>query len=110
MKLKDQTTGITGASSGGGEGMATAFHRDGAHLSLSARRQTELERVKALCTTGPGRVQVLPFDRVDASQREAAARTVLADARGWISSSTTPVSASVRQRKTPCRLSTGVQY
>ena len=78
MKLKDKTIWLTGASSGVGEGMATVFHREGAHLILSARRQTALERVKALCTAGPGRVQVLPFDMVNAVQREAAAKTVLA--------------------------------
>jgi len=79
LKLQDKTIWITGASSGVGEGMATVFHREGAHLILSARRQAELERVKALCTAGPGRVHVLPFDMVDAHQRESAARSVLAD-------------------------------
>lgn len=79
MKLQDKTIWITGASSGVGEGMATVFHREGAHLILSARRQAELERVKALCTAGPGRVHVLPFDMVDAHQRESAAQSVLAD-------------------------------
>ena len=79
MKLKDKTIWITGASSGVGEGMATVFHREGAHLILSARREAELQRVKATCTGGPGRVHIVPFDMTDADQREAAARRVLAD-------------------------------
>ncbi len=78
MKLKDKTIWITGASSGVGEGMARVFHREGAHLILSARRAAELERVKASCTGGPGSVHVVPFDMTDGGQREAAAHSVLA--------------------------------
>ncbi len=77
MKLKNKTIWITGASSGVGEGMATVFHREGADLIISARRRAELERVKAACTTGPGRVHVVPLDITDADQREDAAREVL---------------------------------
>jgi short-subunit dehydrogenase len=77
MKLKNKTIWITGASSGVGEGMATVFHREGANLILSARRQAELERVRAACTSGPGQVHVLPLDITDAGQREDAAREVL---------------------------------
>jgi len=57
--------------------MATVFHREGADLILSARRRAELERVKATCTSGPGRVHVVPMDITDADQREAAAGEVL---------------------------------
>ena len=63
-KLQGQTIWITGASSGVGEGMATVFHRAGAELILSARREAELERVRADCTGGPGQVHILPFDIV----------------------------------------------
>lgn len=77
MKLKNKTIWITGASSGVGEGLATVKHREGADLIISARRQAKLERVKAACTTGPGRVRVLPLDITDAGQREDAAREVL---------------------------------
>ncbi|MEZ5566435.1 MAG: SDR family NAD(P)-dependent oxidoreductase [Gammaproteobacteria bacterium] len=77
MKLKNKTIWITGASSGVGEGMARVFHREGADLILSARRVSELERVKALCTDGPGKVEVLPFDICDPQARETAARNVL---------------------------------
>jgi len=76
-KLSGKTIWITGASSGVGEGMAKVFHREGANLILSARRIAELERVRAACTQGPGSVRLVPFDIVDASQREKAAQEVL---------------------------------
>ncbi len=77
MKLKGQTAWITGASSGVGEGLATVFHREGANVILSARREAELERVASKCSDGPGSVHVLPFDIVDAEARAAAADEVL---------------------------------
>jgi len=77
MKLENKTIWITGASSGVGEGMATVFHREGADLIISARREAELERVKATCADGPGNVHIVPFDIADAGQREEAAREVL---------------------------------
>jgi short-subunit dehydrogenase len=77
MRLANKTIWITGASSGVGEGMAKVFHREGANLILSARRQTELERVHATCTQGPGKVHVVAFDITDAAARERAAREVL---------------------------------
>ncbi len=77
MKLENKTIWITGASSGVGEGMATVFHREGADIIISARREVELERVKAACTEGPGDVHIVPFDIVDAGQREEAASEVL---------------------------------
>ena len=76
-QLDSQTIWITGASSGVGEGMATVFHREGADLILSGRRQDELERVKASCTDGSGSITVVPFDITDAAAREAAAQSVL---------------------------------
>ncbi len=79
MKFADKTVWITGASSGVGEGLATVFHREGANIIISARRADELGRVKAACTAGPGTVDVLPFDLVDAQQRDAAAERVLAE-------------------------------
>ena len=79
MRLAGQTIWITGASSGVGEGMATVFHREGADLILSGRREAELERVQADCTGGPGCVTVVPFDVTDQAEREAAVASVLAD-------------------------------
>lgn len=76
-KLQGQTIWITGASSGVGEGMATVFHREGAELILSARREAELERVKGDCTSGSGAVHILPFDVTEEGAREKAAAWVL---------------------------------
>jgi short-subunit dehydrogenase len=77
MRLRDQTIWITGASSGVGEGMAKVFHREGANLVLSARRQRELERVKGECRGGTGTIDIVPFDVTDPAAREAAAGMVL---------------------------------
>ena len=76
MRFNDQIVWITGASSGIGEGLAQVFHKEGAEIILSARREAELERVKAQCNDGPGAVHVLPFDVIDTAGREAAARRV----------------------------------
>jgi len=76
-KLDRQIIWITGASSGVGEGMASVFHREGANLILSGRRQEELERVKAQCVDGPGSIAIVPFDITNAEARQAAARFVL---------------------------------
>lgn len=76
MRFKDQVVWITGASSGIGEGLAYAFHREGAHLVLSARRAGELDRVKTACE-GPGEILPLPFDVVDDAARAAAVKQVL---------------------------------
>lgn len=76
MRFKHQVVWITGASSGIGEGLAQVFHKEGAEIVLSARREAELERVKALCRAGPGAVHVVPFDVIDAVAREAASRRV----------------------------------
>jgi len=76
-QLELKTIWITGASSGVGEGMAKVFHREGANLILSGRRQDELQRVQACCTGGTGSVTVVPFDITHAAARQAAARSVL---------------------------------
>ena len=76
MRFKDQIVWITGASSGIGEGLAQVFHKEGAEIILSARREAELEGVKAKCNDGPGAVHVLPFDVIDAFAREVASRRV----------------------------------
>lgn len=77
MKFRGKTVWITGASSGVGEGLASVFHREGANLIISARREAELDRVRTECNAGPGSVHVAPFDIADAAQRDAAARDVL---------------------------------
>jgi dehydrogenase/reductase SDR family protein 7B len=77
QELQSKTIWITGASSGVGEGMATVFHRAGADIIISGRREAELERVKASCDNGAGSITVVPFDITRAAEREAAAGSVL---------------------------------
>lgn len=62
--LKDQVVWITGASSGIGEALAVQAAAEGAKVILSARREAELQRVKAACASG-SRVAVLPLDLTD---------------------------------------------
>lgn len=55
---------ITGASSGIGEELAYQYAQKGAKLILSARREKELKRVQAACTSAEN-VKVLPLDLTD---------------------------------------------
>lgn len=50
--LKDKVVWITGASSGIGEHLAYTLSKAGCKLTLSARREKDLERVKAKCLNG----------------------------------------------------------
>ena len=63
-QLKDQVVWITGASSGIGEALAVQASAEGAKVILSARRDTELQRVKSLCSQ-PANVAVLTVDLLD---------------------------------------------
>lgn len=59
---------ITGASSGIGEALCREFARGGARLVLSARNESELERVRDDCVAAGSRAEdllVLPLDVVD---------------------------------------------
>ncbi|XP_071833166.1 dehydrogenase/reductase SDR family member 7-like [Apostichopus japonicus] len=47
--LKDKVVWITGGSGGLGEGLAVVLAKKGAKLILTARRESELERVKTRC-------------------------------------------------------------
>ena len=62
MDFAGKTVWITGASSGIGEGLATAFGRAGAKLVLSGRRLDALNDVAGRCQT---EVLTLPFDTTD---------------------------------------------
>ena len=67
MDFKNKIVWITGASSGIGEALAYEYASKGANLVLSARRESELQRVAQVCESHGGSVLVLPFDMVDLS-------------------------------------------
>jgi len=72
-QLSNKVVWITGASGGIGEGLAQRAAARGAKLVLSARRGSELERVRQACPD-PQDVAVLPLDLENLSDPEAAAR------------------------------------
>ena len=76
MNFKDKKVWITGASSGIGEALAYAFAKEGAQLVLSARNETELERVRANCQ-GATSVEVLNLDIGDHDSVFKKAETLL---------------------------------
>src|SRR5262245_20898763 len=67
MDFHSRRVWITGASSGIGEALALAFHRAGAKLALSARREDELKRVQAACGGEPD-THILPMDVTNAEE------------------------------------------
>ena len=60
--FQNKTIWITGASSGIGEALAYKFSEAGARLILSARRGSELERVKKNCKNAENNIYILPLD------------------------------------------------
>ena len=62
INLKNKTVWITGASSGIGEALAHQFAKEGAKLVLSARRESELQRVAKATGLSEKEVLVLPMD------------------------------------------------
>ena len=78
--MSDRTIWITGASSGIGEALAARFAQEGARLVLSARRESELERVAERCRSaglGADQVLVLPLDVTDWEALPGAVQTAL---------------------------------
>ena len=61
MDFKSKTIWITGASSGIGEALVYELSKLGSKIIISARRNEELERVKANCAQ-PGNIVVKPLD------------------------------------------------
>jgi dehydrogenase/reductase SDR family member 7B len=76
MTFQDRIVWITGASSGIGEALAYAFHRAGARLILSARREDELKRVQAACGGEPN-TRVLSLDVSRGDELAGKARAAL---------------------------------
>ena len=74
--LADKVVWITGASSGIGEALAREYARRGAQLVLSARREEELERVRAGLVNSEAHL-VLPLDLANSDAMEAAVEQVL---------------------------------
>lgn len=78
--MSDRTIWITGASAGIGEALAVRFAQEGARLVLSARRESELERVAERCRgkgLGADQVLVLSLDVTDWEALPDAVQTVL---------------------------------
>ncbi|WP_439101058.1 SDR family oxidoreductase [Congregibacter sp.] len=79
IQFNDKVVWITGASSGIGEALALRMAARGSHLVLSARNESELQRVATLCRdAGAGDVIVLPLDVSKHDTMEPAAQQVLA--------------------------------
>lgn len=76
MPYHEKTVWVTGASSGIGEALASAFSRAGARLILSARNLDRLKEVAGRCVD-PERHLVLPLDLSDTSNHAKQVRAVL---------------------------------
>jgi short-subunit dehydrogenase len=75
-EFKDQVVWITGASSGIGEALVKALANSGAKLILSARRLTELERVKNSCSKNDN-IRILTFDLKATKEFESIVREAI---------------------------------
>ena len=71
-ELRDRVVWITGASGGIGEALALRAAARGAKLVLTARREAELQRVRATCPR-PSGVAILPADLAALDDAEALA-------------------------------------
>ncbi|WOJ93655.1 SDR family oxidoreductase [Congregibacter variabilis] len=79
VQFDDKVVWITGASSGIGEALAVRMSARGSVLVLSARNESELQRVATLCReAGASDVLVLPLDVSKHATMEPAAQQVLA--------------------------------
>ena len=75
-KVAGKVAWITGASSGIGEALAHELAARGARLVLSARRETELRRVRGACQRADEHL-VLPLDMLQPDSFEPATQAVL---------------------------------
>lgn len=76
--FKDKVVWITGASSGIGEALAYQSAKQGAKLILSARRESELQRVKKACQLPENDILVLPLDLEEHDQLQQKTAQALA--------------------------------
>ncbi len=75
MDLKGKVAIVTGASSGIGAALALAFSREGARVTLAARRLNRLQEVAGRC---PGEVLVVPADLNQEKDRSDVVRQTVA--------------------------------
>jgi short-subunit dehydrogenase len=75
--IKNKTVWITGASSGIGEALAYQFAKEGAKLVLSARRESELQRVANATGLSEKDLLVLPMDMLEFEHFPAKVQTVI---------------------------------
>jgi short-subunit dehydrogenase len=75
--IKNKTVWITGASSGIGEALAYQFAKEGAKLVLSARRESELQRVANATGLSEKDILVLPMDMLEFEHFPAKVQTVI---------------------------------
>lgn len=75
--MKNKVVWITGASSGIGEALAYQFDNEGAKLVLSARREKELQRVKANCKNNAEDILILPLDLTEHGQMDEKVKRVI---------------------------------
>lgn len=65
MSFNNKVIWITGASSGIGEALTYAFHKQGARVIISSRREEALRKVKANCEGNNSNIHILPLDLSD---------------------------------------------
>ncbi len=75
--MKQQVVWITGASSGIGKELALQYVNRGSKVILSARRMSELERVKTSCAH-PENVAIVPLDLTDFTSLEGKVKEAVA--------------------------------
>ncbi|WP_431300552.1 SDR family NAD(P)-dependent oxidoreductase [Tabrizicola sp. BL-A-41-H6] len=72
FRLDDRRALVAGASSGIGAAAAVALAEQGAHVTLCARRETELAALAAEMTANGMQADILPLDITDVDATEAA--------------------------------------